>query len=135
MSIWLKNLIGVLFILHGLVYGMMLIPFPDMPGNGIGKFWSGFVGSKILSNLNVSEYRIRLVAIIISLIALVGFIIAGSTILATGVPSKFLLIISLIPAIISVLFLIFYWHKYNIIGFLINIVVLILIPYLYIKLQ
>ena len=135
MSIWLRNLIGILFILHGLVYGMMLIPFPDMPGSGMGKYWSGFVGSKVLGSLNVSDYKIKLIAIIISLIALACFIIAGSTILSTGIPTKFILVISLFSASISVIFLIFYWHTYNIVGFLINVAVLVLIPYLYIKLQ
>lgn len=101
----------------------MLIPFPDMPGSGIGKFWSGFAGSRILNSFNVSDHWLKLSAIIISLIALVGFIIAGSTVLAIGIPTKFFLIITLFSASISVIFLIFYWHNYNIVSFLLNIVI------------
>lgn len=135
MSIWLKNFIGIFFFLHALVYGVMLIPFPDMPGSGIGKYWSGFVGSKLLGQLNISEYWLKLIAIIVSLVAMVGFIIAGSTILAVGFPNKFFLIITIASAAISVIFLILYWNNYNIVGFIINIAVLIIIPYLYAQLN
>ncbi len=139
MSIWLKNLIGISFIFHGLNYGLMvLIPFPDSDGTGMewarGKYWSG-AGSKILNSINVSEYQIRLIAITICLILLAGFIIAGSTILSTGTFNKFSFTLTLISAIISVIFLISYWHNYNIGGFLINIAILIIIPILYIKLN
>ena len=139
MSIWLKNLIGISFIFHGLNYGLMvLIPFPDSDGTGMewarGKYWSG-AGSKILSSINVSEYRIRLIAIIICFILLAGFVIAGSTILATGALNKFSFTLTLISAILSVIFLISYWHIYNLGGFLINIAILIIIPILYIKLN
>lgn len=96
--------------------------------------WSG-AGSKILSSINVSEYRIRLIAIIICFILLAGFVIAVSTILATGALNKFSFTLTLISAILSVIFLIFYWHIYNIGGFLINIAIMIIIPILYIKLQ
>jgi len=95
MSVRLKNFIGIFFILHGLGYGIMLIPFPDMSGSGIGKFWRGLAGSKLLSSFNVSDYWLRLSTVIISLIALIGFIIAGSTILAAGIPTKFFLIITI----------------------------------------
>ncbi len=139
MSNWLKNLIGISFIFHGLNYGLMvLIPFPDSDGRGMewarGKYWSG-TGSKILSSFNVSEYRIRLIAIIICLILLAGFIIAGSIILTTGALNIFPFTLTLISAILSVIFLISYWHIYSIGGFLINIAILIIIPILYIKLQ
>ena len=104
------------------------------------KKWSSLevrigAGSKILSSINVSVYRIRLIAIIICFILLAGFVIAGSTILATGALNKFSFTLTLISAILSVIFLIFYWHIYNIGGFLINIAIMIIIPILYIKLQ
>jgi len=59
LSIWLKNLIGTLFILHGLVYGMMLIPFPDMPGTGIGKFLMLRPTGKEITYTGSSMYRIE----------------------------------------------------------------------------
>ncbi len=38
MSVWLKNLIGISFIFHGSNYGLMvLIPFPDSDGHGMGQ--------------------------------------------------------------------------------------------------
>jgi len=135
MSIWLKNLVGIFFILHALVYGIMLIPFPEMPGNGMGKYWSDFTGSRILSAANISNNRLKIIAIILSLAALAGYIIAGSIILSAGVPDRIFLITSIISAGLSVIFLILYWHNYNIVGFIINIAILIIIPYLYIKLQ
>jgi hypothetical protein len=40
MSNWLKNLIGISFIFHGLNYGLMvLIPFPDSDGRGMVGQW------------------------------------------------------------------------------------------------
>lgn len=135
MSIWLKNLIGIIFILHSIVYGVMLIPFPNMQGSGIGKYWTGFVGSKILNPANISNNILKTIAIIISLIAMVGFIIAGITILTAGFPNKLFLITTLVSASISVIFLILYWHNYNIVGFLINIAILIYIPILYTQLN
>ena len=134
-SIWLKNLIGIFFILHGLGYGLMLVPVSSMPGSGMGKYWSRFVGSKILSSFNVSEYQIRVTAIIISFIILVGFVIAGSTILTTGALNKFSFTLTLISAIIAIIFMISYWHIYTISGFLVNIAILVIIPILYIKLR
>jgi len=135
MSIWLKNLIGIFFILHGLAYVVMLIPTSNTPGSGMGKYWSSRVGSKILSSINVSEYQIRVIAIIISFIILAGFVIAGSTILTTGALNKFSFTLTLISAIIAVIFMISYWHIYTISGFLVNIAILVIIPILYIKLN
>jgi hypothetical protein len=105
MSIWLKNLIGIFLILHGLAYGIMLDPTSNTLGSGMGKFWSRRVGSKILSSINVSEYRIRVITL------------------------------TLISAIIAVIFMISYWHIYTISGFLVNIAILVIIPILYIKLR
>lgn len=135
MSIWLKNLIGIFLILHGLAYGIMLDPTSNTLGSGMGKFWSRRVGSKILSSINVSEYRIRVIAIIISFIILVCFIIAGSNILATGALNKFSFTLTLISASIAIIFMISYWHIYTISGFLVNIAILVIIPILYIKLR
>ena len=135
MSFWLKNLIGIFFILHAIVYGIMLIPFPDMPGNGIGKYWTGLVGSRLFDYLNISNNLIKTIAIIISLIAMIGFIIAGITILVIGIPNKLFLIITIISSGLSLIFLILYWHNYNIVGFIINIAILIYMPILYFKLN
>jgi len=101
----------------------------------MGKYWSDFTGSRILSAANISNNRLKIIAIILSLAALAGFIIAGSIILSAGVPDRIFLITSIISAGLSVIFLILYWHNYNIVGFIINIAILIIIPYLYIKLQ
>ena len=133
MSIWLKNLIGIFFILHALVYGIMLIPFPDMQGKGIGKYWTDLVGSRLLSPLNVSNNLLKTVAIAVSLIAMTGFIIAGITILAAGSPGRLFFITTIIAAGLSFIFLSLYWHNYNIVGFLINIAILIYIPILYLQ--
>ncbi len=133
MSIWLKNLIGIFLILHGISYGVMLIP--SKSGLGMGHYWGVRVGSKILNSINVSEYRIRLIAIITSFIILIGFVIAGSTILTTGAFNKFSFTLTLISAIIAVIFMISYWHINTISGFLVNIAILIIIPILYIKLR
>lgn len=135
MNFWLKNLIGIFFILHAVVYGIMLIPFPDMPGNGIGKYWTGLTGSRLLKLINISNNLLKTLAIIVSLIAMIGFIIAGVTILVMGFPNKLFLITTIIASGLSVIFLILYWHNYNIVGFIINLAILVYIPILYSQLN
>jgi len=124
-----KILLGIFFILHGLVHGIMLMPFPEMPGQGLAKFYTDFINPRLLKTLGLSERWVKLLAIIFSLVAMVGFIIVGIALLSSNFSTAFSTIV-LISAVISVLLIIFYWHPYQVVGLILNVAILVLIPLL-----
>ncbi|MGM0366095.1 MAG: hypothetical protein ACQEP5_06110 [Actinomycetota bacterium] len=124
----LKISIGVFFVLHALVYGIMLLPFPELPGKGMGKFYTTFVDAKLLHYLKLPNSWIRLIAIIVSLTAMAGFIIAAAALFGANLSPAFFKGLTMALAAISVIFIILYWHPYLVVGLAINIAILVMVP-------
>ncbi|MDD3777519.1 MAG: hypothetical protein PHN32_07940 [Actinomycetota bacterium] len=125
----LNIIIGIFFILHGLVHAVMIIPSRDTPGKGIANFYTGFSKTKILNKLNLSLKTKRIIAVTFSLAALAGFLVSAFAVFTGSFPMPIFLAATIAAASLSTLLIIFFWHPYLTVGLIINLAILVLVPW------
>jgi hypothetical protein len=119
----MKMIIALFLILHGLVHGILaMVPNPNAPDAGFASFFSR---SWLLNSLGFSESAGKPIAIILAIIATLGFVATGLALLDLLVPFDWWSVLATVSAVISLLLLIIFWHPYLIIGILIDAVILV----------
>jgi hypothetical protein len=121
----LKILIALFFIAHGLVHaGLAAAPDPKDPEDKVGAFFTSAKRSWLLPKLGLSPITIQWIGIGLVSLATLGFVLAGLGIF--GVPGLDTVwqVIAIISAAISLLLLILFWHRWLVVGILIDLVIL-----------
>ena len=118
-----NTIVAIFLILHGLVHAILaMVPNPKDPGSGFATFFSQ---SWLLSSLGLSQSTGRSIAILLAIIATIGFIATGLALLDILVPFDWWRPLALASAVISLLLLVIFWNTYLIVGVLIDIALLV----------
>ena len=118
----MKTILAIFLILHGLVHGILaMVPNPNSPEAGFATFFSQ---SWLLSGLGLSESAGRPIAIILAVIATIGFIATGLALLDILVPFDWWRSLAIASAVVSLVLLVVFWNLYLIIGVAIDVVIL-----------
>ena len=119
----LKTIVAIVLILHGLVHGILaMTPNPNAPEAGFATFFSR---SWLLTGLGLSEATAKPIAIILAIIATIGFIATGLALLDFLVPFDWWRSLATASAVVSLLLLVVFWNTYLIVGVLIDVVILV----------
>jgi hypothetical protein len=121
----LKTVIALILIAHGLVHaGLAAAPDPKDPDNKAGAFFTSAKRSWLLLKLGLSPITIQWIGIGLVSLATLGFVLAGLGIF--GVPGLDTIwrVIAIVSAAISLLLLILFWHRWLVVGILIDLVIL-----------
>lgn len=119
----MATFIAIFLILHGLVHAILaMVPNPNEPEGGVATFFSQ---SWLLSSTGLSESAFRSIAILLAAFATIGFVVTGLSLLDVLVQADWWRTLAIGAAVISLLLLIIFWHRYLIVGVLINVVILI----------
>jgi hypothetical protein len=118
----MTTIIAIFLILHGLVHTILaLSPNPNAAEARIGEF---FAQSWLLGGEGPGSAG-RIIAILLAVIATIGFVATGLALLDILVPFDWWRPLALISAVVSLLLLILFWNRYLIVGVAIDILVLI----------
>ena len=121
----LKTIVAIFIILHGLTHSILaMVPSPNAPGAGVATFFSG-LGSWLLTRLGLSESASKPIAIVLAVIATLGFVTAGLAIFDVLIPFDWWRALAIASAVVSLLLVIIFWHPYLIVGLLIDGAVLV----------
>ena len=112
-------------ILHGLTHSIMaMVPSPNAPDAGVATFFSG-LGSWLLTRLGLSESTTQTTAILLAVIATLGFVAAGLALFGILVPFDWWRALAIASAVVSLSLVLIFWHPYLIVGLLIDAAVLV----------
>jgi len=121
-----RLLIGGFLIAHGLVHAMLaVVPNPDVPNAGLGTLLPGWVGSWLLTRLGLSESVLKSIATLLSVVATVGFVVAGLALFGILVPHDWWRMIAVASAAVSLLLYVLFWHRYFIVAPLLDVAILV----------
>ena len=121
----LKTIVAIFVILHGLTHAIMaMVPNPKAPDAGIATFYPG-LGSWLLARLGFSESTTRTTAILLSVIATLGFVATGLALFGILVPFDWWRTLAIGSAAVSLLLIVIFWDPYLIVGLLIDGAVLV----------
>lgn len=119
MSIGLRIVLGIFFILHGLVHPIMaLVPAPNQNPPILGDFWKR-------SWLFGDGPAIKAMIFILAGLCFVVFLAAGLSLMGIIFPVAWVKGLILAGAIISLVTLIVFWNTWFVVGIVINIALLI----------
>lgn len=121
----MKILIALFLIAHGLVHaGLAAAPDPKDPDEKAGAFFTSAKRSWLLPKLGLSPITIRWIGIGLVSLSTIGFVLAGLGVF--GVPGLDTIwrTIAIISTGISLLLLILFWHRWLIVGVLIDLLIL-----------
>ena len=120
-----KTIVAVFLILHGLTHSILaIVPSPKTPGAGVATFFPG-LGSRLFTRLGLSESNTKTSAILLAVIATLGFVAAGLALLGILVPFDWWRILAIASAAVSLLLVLIFWDMYLIVGLLIDCAVLV----------
>ena len=121
----LKTIVAIFLILHGLTHSILaMVPSPNTPNAGVATFFPG-LGSWLLTGLGLSESASKPIAIVLSVIATIGFVAAGLALFGILVPFDWWRILAIASAVVSLLLVVIFWDPYLIVGLLIDAKVLV----------
>lgn len=121
----LTTIAAVFIILHGVTHAILaVVPRPEDPDAGFATFYSG-PGSWLLSRLGFTESTARTTAILLSVIATLGFAAAGLALLGVLFPASWWRALASAAAVASLVIVISFWDRKLIVGLLIDVAVLI----------
>jgi hypothetical protein len=104
-----RNITGSFLILHGLVHGLLTSsPRPDVPGS---EAWTLFTAhSWALDGLGTAAAASRLVGIILLILVVAGFVLAGAGELGIGGLADAWRWLALTAACLSLVLMVLFWH-------------------------
>lgn len=121
----MKILIAIFLIAHGLVHaGLAAAPDPKDPDEKAGAFFTSAKRSWLLSKLGLSPNAIQWIGIGLVSLSTIGFVLAGLGVFGVAGLDTIWRTIAIISAATSLLLLILFWHRWLVIGVLIDLVIL-----------
>lgn len=121
----MKILIAIFLIAHGLVHaGLAAAPNPKDPDEKAGAFFTSAKRSWLLSKLGLSPNAIQWIGIGLVSLSTIGFVLAGLGVFGVAGLDTIWRTIAIISAATSLLLLILFWHRWLVIGVLIDLVIL-----------
>jgi hypothetical protein len=111
----LRNVIGVLLLLHGVIHGILAVtPNPDAPKPVAATFFSQWARPWLQSAL--SAKTVQTVSIVLAVVAGLGFLAAGLAMFDVMVPHDWWRGLSIGSSVVSLALCVLYWHSYLVVG-------------------
>lgn len=124
----LKVALAVFLIVHGLVHAILAAaPSPNDPDAKPNSFFTAADRSSLLSQLGLDAAVIRWAGIILVALTTLGFILVGLGILGVPGLSTVWRMLAVVSSCVSLLLLTLFWHRWLVVGVLIDIGILIAI--------
>jgi hypothetical protein len=101
-----------------------MVPSPNAPNAGIAMFFPE-LGSWLLTRLGFSETTTKTSAILLSVVATLSFVAAGLALFDVVVPFDWWRALAIASTAVSLLLVLIFWHRYLIVGLLIDGAVLV----------
>ena len=112
---FLRILIGVLFLLHGVIHGILaVLPNPDAAKPVAATFFSEWASPWLLGRL--SGRALQTIAIALAVIAGVGFFAAGLAVLDFILPHDWWRALAIASSVVSLVLCALFWNVYLIVG-------------------
>jgi hypothetical protein len=112
-------ILGIFLGLHGLIHLGYVTPAPADP-----KYPFRLNQSWLISRVGLSEQSVRLLGILLSIITVIGFTLSGLASLGILVPQAWWGSLTVLGAAASLLLLVLFWHRWLVIGVLIDVALL-----------
>jgi len=121
----MKTLFGLFLIAHALIHSSFITKAPaQQPGAPI---WPFDITKSWILNLNPETLKV--IGIVLTVVATVGFIASGLGWLGIPVLKTYWVSITVISAISSILLIVIYWNNWFVMGPIIDLVILYLVFY------
>ena len=112
---FLRILIGVLLVLHGLLHGILaVLPNPEAEKPVVATFFTGWAGSWLRNPLSGSALQV--IAIVLAAIAGIGFLAAGLAMFDVLLPHHWWRALAIAASVVSLLLCALFWNTYLIVG-------------------
>jgi hypothetical protein len=113
--VFLRILTGVLFLLHGVIHGILaVIPNPNAAKPVAATFFSEWASSWLLGGL--SGRTVQTIAVVLAVIAGVGFFAAGLAMFDFVLPHDWWRPLAIASSVLSLLLCALFWNVYLIVG-------------------
>ena len=112
---FLRILIGVLLILHGVIHGILAVmPNPNAAEPVVATFFSEWAGQWLRGLL--SGNALQIIAIVLAAIAGVGFIAAGLSMFDVLLPHDWWRTLAIASSVVSLILCVLFWNTYLMVG-------------------
>ena len=112
---FLRILIGVLLVLHGLIHGILaVLPNPDAAKPVAATFFSEWARPWLQSGF--SDRTLQMIAIALAAIAGVGFLTAGLALFGLILPHDWWRALAIASSVVSLVLCVLFWNVYLIVG-------------------
>ena len=123
---FLRIVIGVLFILHGVIHGVLaVVPNPNAAQPAVATFFSEWAGQWLRGMLSGSALQI--IAIVLAVIAGAGFIAAGLAMFDFLLPHDWWRALAIASSVVSLILCALFWNTYLIAGPVIAIAIIVVV--------
>ena len=123
---FLRILIGVLLLLHGVIHGILaVLPNPEADQPIVATFFTGWAGSW-LRNL-FSGGALQVIALVLAAIAGIGFLAAGLAMFDVLLPHEWWRALAIAASVVSLVLCALFWNIYLIVGPVVAIAIIVLV--------
>ena len=127
---FLRILIGVLLVLHGLIHGILaVLPNPDAAKPVAATFFSEWARPWLQSGF--SDRTLQMIAIALAAIAGVGFLTAGLALFGLILPHDWWRALAIASSVVSLVLCVLFWNVYLIVGPVVAIGIIVVLGFLH----
>lgn len=117
--------LGFFLAAHGLIHLGYIAPAPADPN-----YPFRLSNSWLISSLGLPEPTVRLLGILLAVVTVGGFVLAGLAALGVIVPGGWGPTLAILSAVTSLLVLVFFWHSWLLLGVIIDLALLVALLWL-----
>jgi hypothetical protein len=126
----LRILIGVLLVLHGVIHGILaMIPNPNAARPVAATFFSEWARSWLQSGF--SDRTLQIVAVVLAVIAGVGFLTAGLAVFDFVLPHDWWRGLAIASSVVSLVLCALFWNVYLIVGPVVAIGIIVVVGFVH----
>ena len=127
---FLRILIGVLFLLHGVIHGILAVsPNPNAAKPVVATFFSEWASPWLRGML--SGGTLQIIAIALAVIAGVGFFAAGLAMFDILLPHDWWRALAIASSVVSLVLCVLFWNVYLIVGPVVAIGIIVVVGFLH----
>ena len=127
---FLRILIGVLLILHGLIHVILAVmPNPNAAKPAAATFFSEWASTWLLGAL--SARTVQIIAIVLAVIAGVGFFAAGLAMFDVLLPHDWWRALAIASSVVSLVLCALFWNAYLIVGPVVAVGIIVVVGFLH----
>jgi hypothetical protein len=114
-----KLILGIFFIVHGLIHWIYVAPEPNTSG---ARMWSFLTGRWIVTRGILEEHAAMVIGIVLISVITLGFAVSGIGLLTS---QEWWRITAIASAVVSLVLVGLFWHNWMIAGPILNAVIII----------